>query len=264
MRGWRIWAGSCVLALVLSGGASRAEVEAPAPAVEPRAVELVTEMARTLAALKAARVSTEYTVDVVLVGGQKLQYGGATTAVWQREPGRLRSERAGEKGSTVLTYDGKELTLYVTPQKFYATRPAPPTLDALLDHALERFDLAPPGLDLLYSDGGLALLDDVQSGIYVGATTIAGRHCHHVAFRAPDVDWQLWIEDGARPLPCRYLITTLDVERTPEMGVTFGEWDTSPDLSDALFTFAPPEGARPIAIEEPADAPMGATVEGTE
>jgi hypothetical protein len=264
MRDWKvICAGVCILGLAVGAAASGAEDETPAPAVDPRATELVTSMARTLASLKAIRFATEYTVDVVLESGQKIQYGGASTT-WLRRPNALRTERLGERASTLFIYDGTEVTLYAKPQNFYATREAPATLDALHDYALDRLDVTPPGVDLLYSDGGLGLLEGVTSGTYVGATTIAGRRCHHVAFRAPDVDWQLWIEEGERPLPCRYVITTLDVEHTPEMAVTYREWDTEPELSDELFTFTAPEGAKRIVFGEPEGRAAEATEEGSE
>lgn len=264
MKEWKaICAGVCVLGLAVGAGASGSEDETPAPAIDSRASELVTAMARTLASLKAARVATEYTVDVVLETGQKIQYGGASTT-WLRRPNALRTERAGERASTLFVYDGTQVTLYAQPQNFYATREAPGTLDALLDYALERLDVTPAGVDLLYSDGGMGLLEGVTSGTYVGAAMIAGRRCHHVAFRAPDVDWQLWIEAGERPLPCRYVITTLDVERTPEMAVTYRDWDTEPELSDGLFTFTAPEGAKRIVFGEPEERAAEATKEGSE
>jgi hypothetical protein len=238
--------------LLASGEAATAEDSAPA--VEPRAVEWVESMAQALAGVKAFQVETEFTLDVVLEGGQKLQYGGASTT-WLRRPDRLRTDRMGERGSSVFVYDGERVTLHVMPQNFFATREAPADLDAFLDFAEDRLDLAPPGIDLLYADGGLGLLDGVTSGMVVGVATIAGRRCHHVAFRAPGVDWQLWIDAGERRLPCRFLITTLDVENAPEMSVTFREWNTTPEIDESLFQFTPPEGAMKIVFGDPDAAP---------
>jgi hypothetical protein len=241
-------------ALLASGEAGNAEEAAPA--IEPRAAELVRTMAKAVSALQTFEVATEFTLDVVLEGGQKLQYGGTSTG-WLRRPNGLRSERMGERGATVLVYDGERVVLHVMPENFYATREAPGNLDAFLDFAQSRLDVAPPGIDLLYADGGLGLLEGVTSGMVVGTATIAGRRCHHVAFRAPGVDWQLWIEDGERPLPCRIVITTLDVAGTPEMSATFREWNTAPEISDSLFQFTPPEGAVEIQFSDPEAAPAG-------
>lgn len=253
MKRWSIlFAGVGVAGLLATAEAGHVE-DAP-PAIEPHAVELVTSMAKALAAVEKARVETEFALDVVLESGQKLQYGGESTA-WFQRPNRLRSERVGERGVTTFLYDGKQVVLHAMPQNYYATHEAPADIDGLLDFVDERLDFAPPGMDLLYSDGGLGLLDGVTSGLVVGVATVAGRRCHHVAFRAPDVDWQLWIEEGDRPLPCRLVITTLDVEHTPEMSVTYREWNAAPELSDSLFHFTPPEGAMRIVFGDPDAAP---------
>ncbi|MGI9431634.1 MAG: DUF2092 domain-containing protein [Myxococcota bacterium] len=232
----------------LSGSAEEA------PPIEPRATELVKAMAKTLAGLPRARAETEFSLQLVLESGQKLEYGGESTA-WFQRPNRLRSERDGERGSTTFLYDGKHVVMHAMPQNLYAKKAAPDNIDAFLDFMDSQLDVAPPGVDLLYSDGGLGLLDDVTSGIVVGVASIAGRRCHHVAFRAPDVDWQLWIEEGDRPLPCRIVIETLDVERAPEMSITYRVWDTEPELSDSLFVFTPPEGAAQIVFGDPDAAP---------
>ncbi|MCP5057283.1 MAG: DUF2092 domain-containing protein [bacterium] len=244
MSMWKKWAAVLALALAVGTPAARAE-QTTAPAIDPAAKQRVDAMAKELAALKAAEISTEYTVDVTLETGQKIQYGGASTVLLQR-PNKLRSERLGQRGSAVFTYDGKQVSFFVKPQNYFAVREAPGSLDETLDFALDRLDMAPPGVDLLYADGGAGILEGVTSGLYVGTAMIAGRSCHHLAFRAPDVDLQLWIEEGDRPLPCRYLISTLDVEGRPAMGVTFRKWNTSPTISAGSFDTNPPAGAKPI------------------
>ena len=44
-------------------------------------------------------------------------------------------------------------------------------------------------------------MEEVLTGEYVGVTELSGVRCHHLAFRSGDVDWQIWIEDGDKPLP---------------------------------------------------------------
>ena len=235
--------------LVLTAAAAQAEAEGgAAPAIEERAVQLVKKMAKTVSAMKTSRISTEYALEVVLESGQKLQYVGEATS-WLQRPNALRTERVGARSSTVFVYDGKQISLYADPPGFYATREAPATIDEMLEFALDRLGVGPPGVDLLYSDGGLGLLDGVTAGSYLGVATVAGRRCHHVAFRAPEVDWQLWVEDGENAFPCRYVITALDVKGAPETVVTVREWAGDPEIPAGHFRFTPPEGARRIAFE---------------
>ena len=43
---------------------------------------------------------------------------------------------------------------------------------------------------------------------HIGRGVIDGVECEHLAFRNQDVDWQLWVQVGAKPIPCKYVITS--------------------------------------------------------
>ena len=43
-----------------------------------------------------------------------------------------------------------------------------------------------------------------------------GVACHHLAFQTPEVDGEIWIEDGPKPLPRRLLLTDKSVEGSPQ------------------------------------------------
>ena len=89
-------------------------------------------------------------------------------------------------------------------------------------------------------------MQDVQSGVYMGTAMVAGQRCHHLAYRAIEVDWQLWVRDGAQPAQCRYVITSKTVAGAPQFSVQILKWDTSPDVSTARFRFVAPKGAKSI------------------
>lgn len=217
--------------------------------VDPRADALVRQMSNYMSSLRAFSVATDHATEVVLEDGQRIQLVGSSTVTVQR-PNRLRSERVGELAHLTLTYDGESVTLYGHGRNLYARAEAPPNLDAMLDFSREELDLEAPGADLLYSDLHDGLMDGVQSGIYVGTAELHGRRCHHLAFREDQVDWQIWIQDGATPLPLRYVIVTRDVESMPSFAVDLHDWDTSPEIDPSTFEFVPPPGARQIEFPE--------------
>ena len=66
---------------------------------------------------------------------------------------------------------------------------------------------------------------DTTAGFVVGKSTIDGVRCDHLAFRGYGVDWQIWIEDGARALPRKYVISTVDVVGAPQFEVHHEELD---------------------------------------
>ena len=58
----------------------------------------------------------------------------------------------GEVINQTFYYDGKTLTVDLPDQRYYATSPAPPTIDAMLDFARDKLDIIAPGSDLIYKD----------------------------------------------------------------------------------------------------------------
>ena len=72
----------------------------------------------------------------------------------------------------------------------------------------------------------------------------------------PDVDWQIWIEQGTSPLPRKLLITSIKEPGQPQYTAVMN-WTLSPLLDDELFAFVPPKNAQPITL-----APLGGTGAG--
>jgi hypothetical protein len=100
-----------------------------------------------------------------------------------------------------------------------------------------------------------------QSLDYVERTLIHGTPAHHLAGRTETVDYQVWIGEGAQPLPVRAVLTYKNAEGQPEFRAQFSDWNLSPEVRDAQFAFTPPEGAQKIAFlaQLPQIAPHGAT-----
>jgi hypothetical protein len=63
---------------------------------------------------------------------------------------------------------------------------------------------------------------------------------------AGGVDFQVWVAQGGEPLPRRIVITYKDETGQPQFWADLSNWNLAPDVSDALFAFAPPNGAERI------------------
>ena len=70
------------------------------------------------------------------------------------------------------------------------------------------------------------------------ATTL----CDHYAFRQGQIDWQIWITTGSKPLPRKIVITNRADEARPQ-SVSLIDWNLKPTFKDAVFKFTPPKGA---------------------
>jgi hypothetical protein len=213
--------------------------------IEPKADRILKRMSDYLGSLEQFRVQTENTLEVVLRSGQKIQFvNPANFSI--RRPDRLRAERKGDIVNQEFLYDGKSLTLYQRDAKCYATVEAPPSIDETMDFARESLDVYSPGGDLVYGNPYRVLTEDVLSGFHVGMSVVDGVKCHHLAFCGNEVDWQIWIQEGKKPLPRRFIITSKWLTGAPQFSMTMRNWDLSPKLTDESFVFVPPPDARKI------------------
>jgi hypothetical protein len=87
----------------------------------------------------------------------------------------------------------------------------PGTIDQLEDVLRNKYHRPVPAADLLIEDPYKELMPEVNDVKDLGAGVIHGVECDHLAFRTKEVDWQIWIAEGARPYPCRYVITSKKV-----------------------------------------------------
>jgi hypothetical protein len=222
---------------------------APTPAVDPQADLLLHRMGDFLAQAQFYSVSAEVWQDVRLGSGQVVQ-AGRTVELQVRRPDRFHAEVRSARRNRGLFYDGKSLTLLDRSQNFYGSIAAPTTLDAALDTATERFGITVPLEDIIVSDSYQGLMGKVEAGVHLGDVKVLGVPCEHLAYSMEKVNWQIWIEQGARPVPRKIVITYKDEEGSPEYTAILSNWDFQTKLPDFVFAFEPPAGAARISVKE--------------
>jgi hypothetical protein len=237
------------LALILVTG-SPAYSQNQFSGVEPTANQLLRKMTDYMAGIEEFSNQAENTLEVVLRSGEKIQFDTAVKG-WIKRPNKLRADRKGDIVNQAFYYDGKTLTLYNPDEKVYATVSAPPTIEEMVDFARDSLDVYAPAADFLYKNAYDVLMEDVVSGFYVGPGVVDGVKCHHLAFRGNEVDWQIWIEDGDKPLPKKFIITTKWMTGAPQFTVLVKGFDLAPKFTDNFFTFVPPTDAQKIDFIHP-------------
>ena len=232
------------LAMLVATGWPQASYAQPA-GIDPQAEKLLRRMSDYLASRQQFSLKSESTLEAVLTSGQKIQFDSPATLVVSR-PNKLHAHRKGDIANQEFFYDGKTLTLYNPKENLYATTAAPATLDEMFDFAREKLDVIAPGTDLFYKNAAEKMLKASSSGLIVGPSVVAGVKTTHLAFRAADVDWQIWIDDGDKPLPRKFILTSKQVKGEPEFTILIRSWDLAPKVTDKEFTFVPPKGAKKI------------------
>ena len=240
----RRFVSAVVLAMVVLAGWSQAAQAQPA-GIDPQAEKLLRRMSDYLAGRQQFSLRAESTLEVVLTSGQKIQFDSPATLVVSR-PNKLHAHRRGDIANQEFFYDGKTLTLYNPKENLYATTAAPATLDEMFDFAREKLDVIAPGTDLFYKDAAEKMLKASSSMFVVGPSVVASAKTTHLAFRAADVDGQVWIEDGDKPLPRKFILTSKQVKGEPAFTIVIRSWDLAPKVTDKEFVFVPSKGAKKI------------------
>jgi hypothetical protein len=200
-------------------------------------------MSSYLGGLAAFSVQGDVDDEVIDLASQKLQLSSSPNLVVER-PNRFYAQRQGPLADVEAIFDGQTLTLPGKEHQVYAQLETPGTIDRAITQLRAETGLDAPGRDLFYADPYPGLMTDVIRGAYIGTAYVNGTECHHLAFRAAKVDWQIWIQTGDRPLPMKYVITSKWVTGAPEYAVRFRDWNTEPKIEAARFTFVPPQGAK--------------------
>ena len=116
----------------------------------------------------------------------------------------------------------------------------------VLDVARDKLSVIAPGADLIYANAFERLTEGLTSAFIVGEAVIDGVRCDHIAFRNAEVDWQIWIQQGDKPVPRKFVITSKRMPGSPQFVSVMSNWQTASAIPDATFSFVPPKGAQKI------------------
>ncbi|WP_158287752.1 DUF2092 domain-containing protein [Falsiroseomonas bella] len=212
-------------------------------AIDADARSVLDAMSKYLGGLRSFSVAYAAVDEVVTTEGQKLQFLHAGELLVQR-PDRLHAVRRGAAGVAEMVLDSRELILFGREANAFLRLPAPSIAAAV--EAVHRMGFDAPGADLLAERPLDSATTDIVSGAHVGMTFIDGVEVHQLAFRGAEVDWQLWVTSGDRPLPVRYVITTKTIPGGPQYTLQLTNWNVAPQADPARFVFTPPSGARQL------------------
>ena len=151
-------------------------------------------------------------------------------------------------------HDGA-LTIFSSENKFYAQASIPNDIEAAAEFALEEFGIEAPLMDMVYRDVSTHLIGSREAVLYLtDKSRVGGTDCHHIAIRGSEVDVQLWVEEGSRPVPRKIMITSKWEGGAPRFFANMS-WDSAPEIDPDIFEFQAPEGATNIGFAADASRP---------
>lgn len=231
------------------GRALNRRVELVRRTVSTEALKLVKAMTDYLAAQQHISFSYDAVLEVVTPSDQKLGLA-SSGAVTLSRPDKLHSTRSGGFVDVETVFDGKTLTILGKNLNKYTQIEIPGTVDQLIDELKDKYGLPLPAADLLTTDAYNELMQEVYDSKDLGSGVINGTECDSLAFRKDEVDFQIWVAQGAEPYPCRLVITSTGVRNAPAYNVQFRDWKTGDAVAKQDFVFTNASNAELIDVKE--------------
>ena len=209
---------------------------------DSKAIEVIQNMSTFTSSLDQAVIKGFSTADARLPAGLMVSNTAEGTITYRR-PGSLRmTQFDGLQRKEIVFHDGK-FTVFGTERNYYAQASLPENIDAALEYAIKDLELDLPLIELVYQDASKLLIRSGATIIYLtDKARINGVDCHHIAIRDDEIDYQLWVEEGARALPRQIMMTSKWEGGAPRFIANLS-WDTNAEIDPAVFTFTPPEGS---------------------
>ena len=220
----------------------------PAPIVEKYALDRLKQMSDKLASSKAFTFRASSFIEVPAITGQFLTLFTESDIALQR-PNKLRVDVSGDVPGFQLYFDGTKLSAF-DPQKNLHSVSAPlATIDVMLDFVLTKAQINFPSADFMYSNPYAVMTKNLTHAIVVGPSMVNGVPCEHFAYMEPGLNWEIWIENGARALPLRLAMTYKQASNFPRFMVEYKYWNLTPKLNADLFVFKAPANSKVIEFD---------------
>lgn len=233
-------------ALAQAPGSGSDEPAQAQPEMQSQAVDALNRLGAYLRTLKSFRIVADSVTDAVLTTGQNVGFLHRTE-MWVQRPNKAKAVITGSRAPRGFVYDGRTFVLFNDTHNYYSKVSAPPTLREVIADADRKYGVQLPLVDLFYwgeqSDDEKAL----TSALFLGLDKVEGKWCNHYAYQQPGLDWELWIQSGSRPLPCRFVVTDTTQPSRPQHAVNY-EWTINPTFDAATFAFHPRPGAHEIPL----------------
>jgi hypothetical protein len=222
---------------------------ASTPAYADDALRILKSMSDYVAAQKSIAASYNSDVEVVTSSLQKISFASSGKLVISR-PDKIHVTRTGGFADVMMNFDGKTFTILGKNLNAYTQIDSPGTLADLVDRIRDNNNASFPGADLFSANAYGELTGGLLSSRHIGRGVVNGVQCELLAFRTPDVDWQIWVQVGDKPIPRKYVITSKTVAQAPEYTIQITDWRTDAPADASQFVFTPPKGATKVDIEQ--------------
>ena len=228
--------------------ATTVPAEHDSPLIDARADAALRQMCDFLKKLPEFRYVSEVHNDQFMRDGQKIELTRRLTVELKR-PSMTHLISTGDDGDYESFFDGDKCTVVNQTARVYSVVDTPNSLEESRDYMAEKYDMEMPNSDILMSDPYKELTDDVLTGKYVGQHRVGDTLCHHLAFTQTNVDWQVWIAQGDKPLPRKFIVTYKKEPGVPQFVAEYTNWELAPKMDAKAFAYQPKRDFHKVELE---------------
>jgi hypothetical protein len=226
-----------------------ANQNAATPEMSPESI--LSRASEFLGALPGFSVTIRCSYDTIQTDGQRVEFGELRNILIQR-PNRMSAEVLRSDGDLdLLLFDGQALTAYKTTDNVYARVEHTGTVDSAIVYLVKDLQIRFPLARLLLTSLPELIKKQVESVSFVEVNQLYEVPVDQLAVRTADVDFQLWVDQGDKPLPRRIVITYKNDPGQPQFRADFFDWNLAPEITADSFTLTPADGAEEILFLAP-------------
>lgn len=216
--------------------------------IEPQALDVLKQVSALIAGARSFTFRAASAREELATTGQAITFFSRLEIAVKR-PNHLRVDVGGDVDNYSLWFDGLRVALASPAKNVYSTVPYSGNIDGLLSILAKRYNVYVPVTVLLSSNLYAVLSDGLLTGFEVGQVFQGGEVVRQLAFTEQNVDWQVWVQMGGRPLPKRLALTYKAQKGAPREWYEFRDWNLAADVPPERFIFTPEPGAAKIAIK---------------
>ena len=220
---------------------------------DAKAVEVLKQMAAFKSSQDQVVIKGVTFTDARLGAGLMVSNAEEVSVSIKRPGSMLITSADGEATKGFYFHDGL-FTFFNSATRLYGQADIPKDIESAMEFALNELGVEAPLLDLIYKDASTHLLTSGDTILYLtDKARVDNADCHHLVIRGAEVDVQLWVEEGDRPLTRRLMITSKWEGGSPRFVANL-DWDTNPKFKPGFFEFKAPEDATKIEFIRGASA----------
>jgi len=221
----------------------------PAPIIQQYALDRLKQMSATLASAKSFTYRSNNFMEVQSAAtGQFLTLFVSTDVALQR-PNKFRANVFGDVPSFELYFDGANFSAFDPQKNVHSVSEPLSTIDDMLSYVATKSHINFPAADFLYSDPYSVMAKNVTHAIVIGPSMVNGVSCEHFAYMEPDMNLEIWIENGKKALPLRVAMTYKQVPNFPRFMIEYKDWKLNPKLKEDIFVFKAPVNAKQLMFD---------------